>query len=132
MIGDNESLCRYLINSNSFSRAQCRVKHQAFLPPNNLKLSVFRIDGLTENNIWEIGILHVVKPLSLSSPSPKILYGRADITTTDVQSVNLTVDPDDKPPRHANIVGWPTEKDKQKIIALELAAKATLKLNPNH
>lgn len=38
--------------------------------------------------------------------------------------------PDNVPERHANIVGWPNEKDKQisLVAAQELAAIATLRL----
>jgi hypothetical protein len=32
--------------------------------------------------------------------------------------------PQEPPPRHANIIGWPEEKSEQKQIAMELAAEA--------
>ena len=47
---------------------------------------------------------------------------------TTVRETGLTIDPDNDPPRHANILGWPEEKSEQKLIALELSESAKLKL----
>lgn len=94
------------------------------MPPKDLRLSVYRIDGLQIEEIWEIGQREVIDAMG----QPKILYGIADVKVSTVQENNLKVEPDDRPPRHANIIGWPEEKEKQKIIAQELAAGAKLVL----
>ena len=100
------------------------VKPVAFLPPLNLRLSVFRIDGLTLEEAWGIGQANVV-------PSPgQDLHGFADIKASAVYQSNLDVEPDNRPPRHADVVGWPEEKSERKLIAQELAARATLRLRP--
>lgn len=92
------------------------------MPPEDLRLSVFRIDGLQLDEIWEMGQRKVID----ATPQSKVLYGIADIKVSKVQQNNLKVDPDNNPIRHANIIGWPQEKERQKIIALELAAEADL------
>jgi hypothetical protein len=124
IVAPDELLCRYLLSRSQFSPQKKRVKSSAFLPPPDLKLSVFRIIGLTEENIWEIGEEEVVQ----KQPTPKTLYGRAEIIAAIVQNVGLTIDPDNDPPRHANILGWPEEKSEKKLIALELSESAKLKL----
>jgi len=43
--------------------------------------------------------------------------------------MGLELQRDDKPKRHAEIVGWPGEKHKQKMLAMNLAAKSDLILN---
>ncbi len=94
------------------------------MPPPNRCLSVFRIDGLTLEEVWEIGKRGVIDLMV----QPKELHGLADIKVSQVKEVNLEVDPDDNPPRHANLIGWPEEKHRQKLVAAELAARAKLVL----
>jgi hypothetical protein len=91
------------------------------MPPSNLKLSVYRSSELHEDAIWELGNHHV------AIPRHKPLVGRADLLASDVSDADreLKIEPDTTPhPRHANISGWPTQKDKQKLIAIKLASKA--------
>jgi len=123
-VGLEESLGRYLPESSYFSRPQNAVKPKAFMPPTDLKLSVFRIDGLGLKEIWETGQKHVIENM----PTPKTLYGLADIKVSKVQERYLTVDPDNEPPRHANIIGWPESIARRQSIAQELAAEASLML----
>lgn len=124
IVNPKESLGRYLSQRTHYSPEKNSVKPQAFMPPLNLCLSVFRIDGLQLEEIWEIGQKKVIDAMQ----QPKVLHGIADVKVSTVQENNLKVEPDDRPPRHANIIGWPEEKEKQKIIAQELAAKAKLVL----
>ena len=63
-----------------------------------------------------------------STPRNRTLYGRADVMNQNIESIGLVVVPDNIPERHANIVGWPSEKDKQISLAQELAAMALLSL----
>jgi len=59
------------------------------------------------------------------------LHGRADIQARFILKMGLQIDPDDTPPRHANIFGWPELKEERKSMAQELAAKAALRLQTN-
>lgn len=102
-IDDNESLGRYLLSRRHFSSQKNIVKPSAFMPPPNLHVSIFRIKGLDENAIWNIGENEVIK----KTQPTKTLYGRAEIISLAVKLVGLEVAPDDSPPRHSNIKGWP-------------------------
>lgn len=97
------------------------VRHTAFLPPKDRCLSVFRISGLNETKTWQIG-----ERIGLQRSLP--LLGRADIKAVAVNETGLSIDADDIPPRHANIVGWPNEVSAIRLKALELAEKAQLRL----
>lgn len=102
------------------------MKHGAFLPSPNpetsvLEVSVFRVFGLSDEEIWSIG------DAGLRPPGRSTLYARGDLTVTSVERNRLQVAPDDVPPRHANIVGWPDEKSEQKLRAIELAASVLLR-----
>lgn len=87
--------------------------------------SVFRhgaepIDGLLR--IWE------------ANPQPgRNLHGIAICKAADVRAAELDVVPDEPPPRHANIVGWPWDdadpdeaKAKQKKLAGTIAQQANV------
>lgn len=124
IVSPTESLGRYLPQRAYYSIAKNSVKPQAFMPPLDLRLSVFRIDGLQLEEIWKIGQREVID----ASPQPRELYGIADVKALKVQENDLEVEPDNIPPRHANIIGWPEEKAQRMLIAQELAAGAKLVL----
>lgn len=83
-----------------------------------LELSVFRVDGLTEDEIWT----HARK---YALPPGRNIHGRADMPHEAIAATGpLHVDYDDSPPRHANVVGWPHAKDEQLALAQDLASAA--------
>lgn len=93
------------------------------MPPVDGKLSIFDTDGVEERTVWSIG-------QEIAIERDQTLYARGDISTSSATGQNLRVIPDEPPPRHRNIVGWPPadQKEDQKLIAMELAAIATLRL----
>lgn len=122
IVNPNESLARYLSEKKGyFSTDRNSVLPRAFMPPLNLRLSVFRIDGLKLDEVWEIGQREVIDVL----PQPKTLYGMADIKASKVREFDLEIEPSNTPPRHADICGWP-EKARHKSVAQQLAAEAKL------
>ena len=120
-----EALTRFITSKRWYSRKKNVVKPQAFMPPPNHRLSVFRIDNLTETEIWKIGFNKVISKMN----PPRNLHGRANIMALNILENDLQIEPDNTPPRHADIVGWPELKEEQKSIAQELAAKASLRLH---
>lgn len=124
VILQTEVLTRYVL-SEKYYRSNGTVRHTAFMPPANLRLSVYRSSGLSEEEIREIGNQRV------ATPQEKPLIGRADILGSDVldSDKDLRLEPDPVPhPLHANITGWPEQRDKQKLIAIKLASKANFSL----
>jgi hypothetical protein len=120
-VDPEEPISRYIFSSSHFSAQLSRIKHNAFMPPPSGGTSVFRTSGLGEIEIWAIG-------QGISTQRGQQLHARGDLLTSDVLSLALAVEPSEPPPRHANITGWPQEKDQVKLKALELAGKATLRL----
>ena len=124
IVNPNESLARFINHKRGyFSTDNNSVKALTFMPL-DLRLSVFRIDGLKLEEVWTIGQREVIDVL----PEPKTLYGMADIKASKVREVGLEIEPSNTPPRHADICGWPSDKSHQKSIAQELAAEAKLVL----
>jgi len=118
----NENLSRFIFSERHFSRHPPRVKAEAFMPRKG-EVSVFRKDGLNESQIWNIG-------REIESIGTRTLHGRGDIITQSAMKIGLQVTPSESPARHANIVGWPDDKAKQKLLALELAGEASLMIKP--
>ena len=123
--GPREELSRYLLSRSQFSSMHQRVKYHAFLPePRSMETSVFRVRGRGADEIWDLGQRLVASPLG------RPLRARADITTREVLEVGLAIHPDNRPERHATIRGWPEEKERQMILATELAAASQLHVRP--
>jgi len=121
----DELTARYLHQRDHFAPVSGRVKPRAFHPaPKDHKTSVFRISGLSENEIWRFGEVYVAAVVE------RKILARAEVSVGQVDGIGLRVETDEPPPRHANITGWASEKDQWMSQAQELAALATLRL-PN-
>ena len=122
---ESEVLARFLLESSKFSRTANNVKARAFHPPPDRKLAVYRTLGLSNSTIAELGNQEVAELAG------KTLYGWGNLICSEVLEIHdgcLSVEPDNVPPKHANIVGWPDEKSEVLLIAQELAQKAMLHL----
>lgn len=119
-------ITRVVFDKDNFN--QKGAKPRAFLPnPNNLETSVALIRGLTEEETWELAETEIAKPRG------RKLKARADVASDVIYAEGLSIDHNKKPfMRHANIVGWPTEKDAQKDLAIELASNARLLKPPKN
>ena len=117
-VDPNEELARFAVEK-SYYRADNTVRHNAYMPDQKKAVSVFRQIGLSEAEIWELGTVYV------GARRNRPLLGRAVIHAFHVLSQELSVEIVEPPPRHADILGWPYEHEKQKEKALELAARAT-------
>ena len=89
---------------------------------NILETSVFKINELKNDDIWNLGIDNVI------GNTGKTLYGRAGLEEKKAHEVGLIVEIDDNPPRHGTIHGWPEKKSEQKLLAIKLASASTLYL----
>ncbi|MBD3287590.1 hypothetical protein GF337_02200 [candidate division KSB1 bacterium] len=123
-IENDEPLGRFILNKRYIRSSNNTVKLAAFMPARDLDLSVYRTKGLNEESIWKLAIDNIISKMS----EPKTLHGRAEITPSIVYSNNLEIDPNNIPQRHANITKWPAENHEQKMIAMNLAQEASLKL----
>jgi hypothetical protein len=116
-VDGTEKLSRFILFSKWF-RSDNTIKPDAFIPSPHVELSVTRQRNISEVELWDLG-----KDVSIKRN--KTLYGRADILADSVIKQNLTIEPSEPPLNHANIKGYPDDKSKQKLIALELAAEAS-------
>lgn len=119
-------LTRFIFDKKHITKNPPKPKPGAFLPGPDLKTSAIGKDGLTEQQIWAIGLL-------VGEGREKSPKARADFGAEAVSSLKLTIEPDplEGIPSHINLGGWPSEKDEQKSVAQELCVRAQLILPPS-
>lgn len=122
-----DSVARYIFSSSNYGGS--RVKHGAFVPPNDYpnELSVCVTTTLNEAEIWQCSP-------EIAGKSAK---ARAGLIVSDIQAISdeqggkLNVLIDGNPHRfHANIKFLPLDKSKRRAIAAELANKSALVMAP--
>ncbi len=116
----NLTLGRFIDDKRNVSPTG-RVKRRAFEPPSiNLNLSVYKLNDLAENQVWDIGDQFV------ASIKGRPILGRADVFEAALRPLALRAVADPVPhPNHMNIVGWPADKDRRISVALDLAEQST-------
>lgn len=117
MVDDAEALANYIVESNKFKRGS--VDHRAYLPGRDGERSVFRTDGLANEDVAALGQTNV------AAARNKTLLGWATIFAEIVRrAIPLTVRSDEPPPRHAVIESWPEALEERRKLAMFLASKA--------
>ena len=121
----SEVITRYVFWKRHYLSQNARVNYKAWEPwSGDNQTSVARIVGLSDQDVWELGKQHV-EPLR-----GRPILARADISVQSVTNIGLRVDPDEPPPRHANIAGWAEDTDAHMSKAQQLAAESVCKLLP--
>lgn len=110
-------LARFAMESGRLTKNS--VKPKLFEPNRNGELSVYCVEGLHCAEIRRIGD-NVVAQIG----NKKRLRGWGEVDQKVVDEVNLRIERDDTPERHANIVGWPKEAPERKLRQQELARRA--------
>lgn len=118
-INDNELLARFIVSKRWIKSSDHAIRFNAFMPPPDRELSVTRHLDLSEKELWRRGN-------SVALQMQKELHGRADISVIQTRAQKIDVVPDPLPDNanHACLIDWPTEKEKQILIAKEIAASA--------
>lgn len=126
-----ETISRFVLERSKCKTAAGKLRWNGFIPNKNGQTSVYRIDELPEATIWDIGNKFVLAEYSGPEAQEKRLVGRGDLSVQAIFDQKLSVSPDPVPhPRHANIVGWPEDKEDKVEMAKELEGESNLILNP--
>ena len=90
------------------------MKYAAFMPPDDLRTSVYRVDGLDGSEVLQ---------LASETSRKESFKGHGRFLAAAVRSVSpLDVVPETTHHRlHADIVGWPGEREKRIELAQMLA-----------
>lgn len=122
-VAPEERLDRFVTRSGDFSPTKGKVKAAVLVPGKDQHdVSVFRTSGLEDDRRVRIGWCRVARVRRSK------FYGWATFAASAVTAAGLTLDPDDKPPRHTNVKGWPAEKDARLLLGAKLYDAHTLHL----
>ena len=124
-VEDDELLERFIVNSNEF-HADDTVAPRLYMPYARVVLSVNRHRDASLDETWAIA-------RQVAATRQKTLYGRSDIQAGGCKINPLSVAatpiiPEN--PNHADITGYPSQKDDQKSLAQKLAAAASKRIAP--
>ena len=117
LVDNEEDLARFLMSSGHFNAAG--AKAAAFLPnPKDGETSVYRHGSHPPASLWQIASDHV--------RATRNLHGAAIVKAKHVRSVLLDVVAHEPPPRHANIVNWPSSHADPDMTKAEQKERAAL------
>ena len=121
--GEGEEVTRFITQKSYYRPSNGTVKHNAFMPPRNNQLSVYRTTGLQQPEVWFIGEQFVAPQLQCE------ILGKAVINSLVVYREGLAIHDHPSPhERHANVVGWDSVGTEVRLIAIKLADAAQLVL----
>lgn len=116
-----ELLTRFITEKKQIRPSDGTVRHIAFMPPKDGRLSVYWVTGLPDADAWRLGETYVV-------PHRGPMIGRADLNSLKVYEQNLRVEIVPVPhERHAEILGWNLASTEYRLQAVRLAAAATFR-----
>lgn len=119
-VGRDEQLARFLFDKKEI-RSDGSLHWRALLPNRDGETSVSRISGCSEGEILVMGF-------DVAKVRGQVLIGRGELLAASAYDLSLQVRSDqDSASRHADIIGWPEEKDRKQAIAIDLAEKASAK-----
>jgi len=120
-VGSNELLARFIFDRKYIRKVPPAIKYNTFLPnPDNGQVSVFR-KGKMSNEDYN-GVKKKVEGIR-----GREMKGTALIGVTEVNNTGVRVKPEESEYFwHADIEGWPLDKNEVMSIAQQIAAKATL------
>ena len=128
----DEKVTRFICSSKQFASGSGTVNFRAFMPPKDkenptlytAELSVCLISGLSDDEVWQIGIENV-------QSAARSLRARADLSGADVSKAGLKVVHDPQPyEQHANLTPFPADKLTCQRIATKLARASQLVVIP--
>jgi len=119
-VREDEVLARFIFDRKHLrTLPSSAVKYHAFLPnPANNQTSVFRKVRMTDQEYKDT-------KLKVEGERGRKMKGTALVDVATVTESGVSVKPEESQYRwHADIEGWPLEKDEAMAIAQQIAAKA--------
>lgn len=120
-VDPSEPVARFLFSLRRDVRPQDgSIRPERLYPYKYVELSVSVLGSRTPEEIWRAG-----DAVGSELPEPKPCIGRADLLAQAFYAQALKVVRVESPsdPGHADVTGWPPEKEAQKQIALDIIAK---------
>ena len=124
-LGDNELVARFVVVKR-WIRSNQSVRHNAYMPPRDKKLSVTRHKGISTEKLWSHGKA-VAEVRAATEKRDVHLLGRSDVRVSDVREQNIEAVPHPiwrENWNHSHLIGWPEDKPRQMMIAKLIAAEA--------
>ncbi len=111
----DEPITRFCVVGSQIKEKN-RLNHSVIWPDENEEYitSVYRIENLNNTEVWDLGDTNVNNPV----------LARLDVSANTIFNFKLDFDPDDTPPRHANIINWPKDRSEYRSVAQQITANS--------
>lgn len=114
-----EEITRFLVHSGEFKPGQKRVDYSAFMPDKKREKSVYRTNGLSAEQVRNLGHEFVESP-------NRLIKGEARVVASVIFNAGLNIEAaPEVHRRHANIRGY-TGSPADRITARKIAEEASL------
>lgn len=124
-VANLEVISRFAMSSRHYGTQPLEAKFPLFMPPDDLRMSVYRTSGIAVEETWALGQQYV------ADPQQKQIKGKADLLASELREHHLEIIAVTEPHyRHAEIVGWPPDRVRQRLLAVRLAKQSTFSLRP--
>lgn len=124
-VDPGETIARFLTRSKDFTKTTGRIKYGTYLPASDGDTSVYRVSGISNPEISDIGEKCVREP-RIKKGGECTIYGWSEVEASVILKAKVIIDPETTPhPRHANLKSWQIDKGQQKQQAIDIANKAT-------
>ena len=132
-LGNSNIVTRFVFGRHNIKRKEnyqgildIVIQPKAFEPDRSRNdLSVSRITDLKskpgERSIWFIG--KFVERERQKNGNPSRIYGRADLSVSQIRDLGLEVVPSEPPPRHANIENFPSFSTETELECFQIQQK---------
>src|SRR5215471_7148227 len=112
-VAPSEQLTRFLFEKDDIDR-NTRVKYQPFFHAKGEPISTVRTNSMGDHCVWRFGDYWV------AGPREKRIHARVDFRASNLEPLALYAKRTLWPPRHADLHGWPMEKEARRTRAKEL------------
>lgn len=123
-IASEEDVTCFIYDGRHYSIREERAKYGAFLPDKDGERSVFRTIYLSEDHIKFVGQW-------VGAKRSKTLLARGTLKVQGITDQGLSIEPQENTEIplglgkwHSVIIGWPSDREGQKLLAIQLADSA--------
>jgi hypothetical protein len=113
-VAGNERLTRFAFDDQEIKGG--RAHWRLFFSAKGAPISVIRTTSFSQDTaVWRFGNCWV------ASIREQKIVGRADFMAFKLERVQLMAVPFEPPPKHADLEGWPTDKEARRSVAQQFA-----------
>ncbi|NOQ80510.1 MAG: hypothetical protein GQ546_14060 [Gammaproteobacteria bacterium] len=124
-VDSSEIIARFLTSSSHVAKSKGRIKYASYLPAPDGETSVYRVSGISNHEIDDIGDKYVREP-RIKNGGKCTIHGWSEVEAIVILNTKIIIEPKTIPhARHANLKNWLDTRIERIKQATDIANKAT-------